>query len=98
MIMTDTIRIANTTSPSRPARFQPRALEPRVLLDAAAIETAAAVAAGADAGAEAVAPVDTSALFDAPAVTGRREAYVVDTSVQGYESLLSQVPEGQSCF
>jgi hypothetical protein len=96
MIMTDSVRTANATTPSRRARLQPRVLEPRVLLDAAAVETAVAVAA--DASAEPAPVVDTSALFDAPATTGRREAYVVDTSVEGYEGLLSAVPEGAELF
>jgi hypothetical protein len=39
MIMTDSVRTANATTPSRRARLQPRVLEPRVLLDAAAVET-----------------------------------------------------------
>jgi hypothetical protein len=96
MIMTDSVRTANATTPSRRSRLQPRVLEPRVLLDAAAVETAVAVAA--DASAEPALVVDTSALFDAPATTGRREAYVVDTSVEGYEGLLSAVPEGAELF
>jgi hypothetical protein len=96
MIMTDTIRTTKAIAPSRPVRFQPRALEPRVLLDAAAVETAAAVAA--EAVPEAVSGVDTSALFDAPATGGRREAYVIDTSVAGYEGLLAAVPEGAELF
>lgn len=94
--MTDSVRTANATTPTRRARLQPRVLEPRVLLDAAAVETAVAVAA--DAMAEPISNVDTTALFEAPATTGRREAYVVDTSVAGYEGLLSAVPEGAELF
>lgn len=96
MIMTDSVRTANATTPPRRSRLQPRVLEPRVLLDAAALETVVAVAV--DALAVQASVVDTSVLFDAPATTGRRDAYVVDTAVQGYEGLLVAIPEGAELF
>lgn len=93
--MTDTIRTANAITSSRRSRMQPRVLEPRVLLDAAAVETVVAVAEAPD---DAMAVVDAAELFDAPAVSGRREAFVVDTSVAGYEGLLGQIPDGAELY
>lgn len=94
--MTDSIRTTPSTSVPFRKRQQARVLEPRVMFDAAAVETLATVTA--DATPEPVPAVDTSVLFDAPAVTGLREAYVIDTSVQGYEALLAQVPAGAELF
>jgi hypothetical protein len=88
----------NKSAPAQSASsrksVKPRALEPRVLFDAAAVETAVAVAAEASPDAPAV---DAAALFAAPA-TGRHEAYFVDTAVPNYQALLSQVPPGAEIF
>lgn len=73
--------------------IQARALEPRVLFDAAAVETAAAVVEAADS----PPPVDTAVLFEAPA-SSRHEAYFIDAAVDGHEGLLAQVPVGAEVF
>lgn len=86
---------ASSTSVSSRKSVKPRALEPRVLFDAAAVETVATVSA--DVSPEA-SPIDASILFTAPAGDARREAYFVDTAVSGYEGLLAQVPAGAEIF
>jgi len=92
--MTDTVR--STSTPVARKSQRARMLEPRVLLDAAAVETLVDVAT--DAASESAPMVDTTALFDVPGVTGKREAYVIDSSVQGYENLLMHVPAGSELF
>lgn len=95
LLMTDSIRTTPSTSVPFRKRQRARVLEPRVMFDAAAVETLATVT---DPTPEPAPTVDTSVLFDAPAVSGLREAYVIDTSVQGYEALLAQVPAGAELF
>lgn len=89
--MTASKRTASALSSTRA-----RVLEPRVLFDAAAVETVAVVSA--DLAEEASPLTDAAQLFAVPPTPQRNEAYFIDSAVAGYENLLAQVPAGAEVF
>ncbi|MDX5334804.1 MAG: DUF4347 domain-containing protein, partial [Marinobacter sp.] len=94
----------STRTPKAPSRASKASslrqiLEPRVLLDAAAVATVVDESAALDDGNLDLLAQDEG-LFQSEGDTGseRREVYFIDTNVPNYQDLIAEIPEGAEVF